>query len=90
MGGLRACGYRLVGVGVPIMGEGLSFRIGLGARLDDHLIERQRAGLVGAQHGHAGHLLDGRQARHDGTLRRQLPRAERQRRRAAEQIECSG
>lgn len=40
--------------------------------LDDHLVEGECAGLVGAEHVHAGHLLNGGKAGHNGTLGRQL------------------
>eukprot|EP00955_Chlamydomonas_euryale_P106395 365702-Chlamydomonas_euryale.AAC.25 len=49
--------------------------------LDDHLVEGQRAGLVGAQHVHAREVLDCGQACDDGTHRRHL---------AGAQCQCRG
>mmetsp|Transcript_13814 Transcript_13814/g.41625 ORF Transcript_13814/g.41625 Transcript_13814/m.41625 type:complete len:901 (-) Transcript_13814:391-3093(-) len=49
--------------------------------LDRELVERERAGLVGAEHVEAGQLLDHGEARHDGLLARQPGGAHGQRHR---------
>ena len=57
----------------------LALRVHRRVLLQLHLVQRQRARLVRAQDGHAGHVLDRRQPRDDGAVVRQLLGAQRQR-----------
>jgi hypothetical protein len=58
-------------VGVDPLGEDLDE-----APVDAELVDGERARLVAAEHGHAGHLLDGRHALGDGALRGEAVRAD--------------